>query len=45
MNITDYNGIITISDIKNNRYIKKRYIYYTKKQAIKLFKNEIKEIK
>ena len=41
MNITkNYNGSITISDIIGNYRVKKIYFGYTKKQAVKLFKNE-----
>jgi hypothetical protein len=35
-----------ISDIINDRYIiEKRYLYYTKKEAIALFKQHIKNVK
>ena len=35
------NGTLKISDIVNNRLISKTYYYYTKKEAIKDFKEYI----
>ena len=39
------NGSFIISDIINGYLFKKVYYFYTKKQAIKLFKKQLKEIK
>jgi hypothetical protein len=39
MSITkNYNGSITLSDIKNNQYIKQTYYFYTIKDAKRMFK-------
>jgi len=35
-------GQYCITDIQNNKLIKKQYYFYTKKQAIKKFKQEFK---
>ena len=35
------NGYIVISDIVNGYIVTRKYMYYTTKQAKKLFKNEI----
>jgi len=37
------NGSLLISDIVNNKYIKKVYYFYNKKDAIKLFRKFRKE--
>ena len=37
------NGSLLISDIVNNKYIKKVYYFYSKKDAIKLFRKFRKE--
>ena len=37
------NGSLLISDIVNNQYIKQVYYFYTKKDAIKLFRKFRKE--
>ena len=39
------NGSLLISDIVNNQYIKQVYYFYTKKDAIKLFRKFRKEKK
>ncbi|KKL67899.1 hypothetical protein LCGC14_2130350 [marine sediment metagenome] len=36
-------GYLVISDIKNGYRIEKKYLYYTKKEAIKLFRKAIKK--
>ena len=36
------NGYIVISDIVKGYLVEKRYLYYTKQQAIKLFKETTK---
>jgi len=36
-------GAWVISDIKNGYFISRTYFYYTKKEAIKLFKQETKK--
>ena len=38
------NGSLIISDIKNGYLFKKVYYFYTKKQAVKMFKKELKQI-
>jgi hypothetical protein len=39
MSITkNYNGSITLSDIKDNQYIKQTYYFYTTKEAKRMFK-------
>ena len=38
-----HNGSLLISDIVNNQYIKQVYYFYTKKEAIKLFRKFRKE--
>ena len=38
------NGSLIISDIKNGYLFKKVYYFYTKKQAVKMFKQELKQI-
>jgi len=38
------NGSLILSTIKNNRLITRVYYYYTKKQAKKLFTQELKEL-
>ncbi len=38
------NGSFIISDIKNGYLFKKVYYYYTKEQAVKMFKKELKTI-
>jgi hypothetical protein len=39
MSITkNYNGSITLSDIKDNQYIKQTYYFYTIKEAKRMFK-------
>jgi hypothetical protein len=39
------NGSLLISDIVNGYYVKKVYYFYSKKEAIKLFREYIKEEK
>jgi hypothetical protein len=39
------NGSLLISDIVNGYYVKKVYYFYSKKEAIKLFREYIKEVK
>jgi len=39
------NGSLLISDIVNNKYIKKVYYFYNKKEAIKLFRKFRKDKK
>tara|TARA_R100000315_G_C5174536_1_gene100905 strand:+ start:369 stop:521 length:153 start_codon:yes stop_codon:yes gene_type:complete len=39
------NGSLLISDIVNNQYIKQVYYFYTKKDAIKLFRQYRKQLK
>lgn len=39
-----YNGFITISTIYKGCYVKRKYLYYTKKDAIKLFKAYLKSL-
>jgi len=41
ININGYSIIIT--DIINNQFCKNQYIYYTKKEAIQLFKEKFKK--
>ena len=38
------NGSLIISDIKNGYLFKKVYYFYTKAQAVKMFKQELKQI-
>ena len=38
------NGSYIITDIKNGYLFKRIYYFYTKKQAVKMFKKELKEI-
>jgi len=39
MSITrNYNGSYTISDIRDNQYIKQTYYFYTLKEAKRMFK-------
>ena len=39
------NGSLLISDIVNGYYVKKVYYFYSKKEAIKLFREYRKEVK
>jgi hypothetical protein len=39
------NGSLLISDIVNGYYVKKVYYFYSKKEAMKLFREYIKEVK
>ena len=39
------NGSLLISDIVNGYYVKKVYYFYSKKEAMKLFKEYIKQEK
>ncbi len=39
------NGYWVISDIMKGYFIEKKYLYYTKKEAIQLFKKAIKKEK
>jgi hypothetical protein len=39
-----HNGSLLISDIVNGYYVKKVYYFYSKKEAIKLFREHRKEI-
>jgi hypothetical protein len=39
------NGSILISDIVNGYYVKKVYYFYSKKEAMKLFREYIKQEK
>lgn len=41
---TNYNGILTLSTVVNNQYIKQRYLFYSKRQAYKEFRQYIKQI-
>ena len=43
MTIEYKNGFIIISDIVNNQLITRKYMGYTKREAIKKFKSEIYE--
>jgi len=46
MTITkNYNGSITISDIKDNQYYHQLYFYYSIKECKKLFKLYLKGVK
>jgi len=46
MTITkNYNGSITITDIKNNQYHKQIYFYYPIKECKKLFQQYLKGVK
>mgnify|MGYP005992338265 FL=1 len=38
------NGSLIISDIKNGYWFKRVYYFYTKKEAVKMFKQELKAI-
>ena len=38
------NGSLIISDIKNGYWLKRIYNFYTKKQAVKMFLKELKQI-
>ena len=38
------NGSLIISDIKNGYWFKRIYYFYTKAQAVKMFKKELKQI-
>ena len=38
-----HNGSLLISDIVNGYYVKKVYYFYSKKEAIKLFREYIKQ--
>ena len=38
------NGSLIISDIKNGYLFKKVYYFYNKAQAVKMFKQELKQI-
>lgn len=39
------NGSIVIGDFVNGYWFSKMYIYYTKREAIQLFRKEVKEMK
>jgi len=41
---TNYNGILTLSTVVGNQYIKQRYIFYSKTQAYKMFRQYIKQL-
>ncbi len=44
MNIyKNHNGYLVIEDVLGGQYIKMTYLYHTRRQAIKLFKQEYKE--
>lgn len=46
MNITkNHDGALIIQDIVKGYLITRKYYFYTKKEAISRFKNEIKELK
>ena len=40
-----HNGSLLISDIVNGYYVKKVYYFYSKKEAMKLFREYLKEEK
>ena len=42
--ITPHSGMIVISDIVGGYLVTRRYIGYTKKEAVKDFKEEIKNV-
>ena len=42
MIIEQNNGYINISDIIDNYWVSRKYMYYTKSQAKRLFKEEFK---
>jgi len=42
MTIEQNNGYINISDIIDNYWVSRKYMYYTKSQAKRLFKEEFK---
>jgi len=45
MTITkNYNGSVTISDIKDNQYYKQVYMFYSLREAKKLFRQYIKGV-
>jgi hypothetical protein len=45
MTITkNYNGSVTISDIKDNQYYNQTYYFYSLREAKKLFKQYIKGV-
>ena len=41
---SNYNGILTLSTVVDNQYIKQRYLFYSKRQAYKEFRQYIKQL-